>query len=785
MKELKYQQKAVKELVEKTVDLLRINGNRQQLIFKAPTGAGKTAMASEMLATLSEELQARSDLPFQHVAYIWIAPNKLHEQSYFKMKNFFTETRLLRAVMYDELDHCDGVIKPGEILFVNWASINSDKNIMVRDGEQSRSLFNITDRTKENGTPIVVIIDEEHLFWSKTADKSKKVLERINAKVEIRISATPKTQSYNVVNVPRQVVVQEEMIKEGVILNPDVAKGYNSEEELNQHLIRKALEKRKQIADAYHKLGVNINPLLLIQLPNDTTETMSSEDETIAEQVRTYLRMTHGIDEDNGKLAVWLSNEKSNLPGLEKEDCLTEVLLFKQAIALGWDCPRAAVLLIFRKLSSEEFTVQTVGRILRMPEQKFYTIPLLNKGYVYTNISKDQIQIVADDMDYLHKSMLQSVRRESLQNVALPSSYEVRLSADRNRLGPDFKRVLMKVFEDEWLMNVQLSLFSMFDFLEEEENGASPEVGEESKVAENRRIAQQRDIRLDVKNVNIDIPTDVFFQNDIGTVDVGEKFKYARTAGEVNRVYVDFCRSLLGSFERSHSTDVLANYLVEAIEDLFEIFETDAKKVILYHTNKKQFKDVILKALARYEKKLAERKHLAKQRGFAQYTWEVPEDRLYKEETHRVVESVKDHALMPFIELYSVSNPEQRFVSFLESNSQYIDWWYKNGDEGKQHYSIPYTRSNGDKALFYVDFVIRAKNGQVFLFDTKTEGSDPEAPNKHNALIDYINSEDNKHLQLKGGIIIEKNDNWYYSPFKIDDTTEVIGWSAFYPVQYK
>ena len=266
MKELKYQQKAVKELVEKTVDLLRLNGNRQQLIFKAPTGAGKTVMASEMLATLAEELQTRSDLPFQHVAYIWIAPNKLHEQSYFKMKNFFTETRLLRAVMYDELDHCDGVIKPGEILFVNWASINSDKNIMVRDGEQNRSLFNITDRTKENGTPIVVIIDEEHLFWSKTADKSKKVLERINAKVEIRISATPKTQSYNVVNVPRQVVVQEEMIKEGVILNPDVAKGYNSEEELNQHLIKKALEKRKQLADAYRSLGVNINPLLLIQL---------------------------------------------------------------------------------------------------------------------------------------------------------------------------------------------------------------------------------------------------------------------------------------------------------------------------------------------------------------------------------------------------------------------------------------------------------------------------------------------------------------------------------------
>ena len=126
MKELKYQQKAVKELVEKTVDLLRLNGNRQQLIFKAPTGAGKTVMASEMLATLAEELQTRSDLPFQHVAYIWIAPNKLHEQSYFKMKNFFTETRLLRAVMYDELNQSKSIS-----CFSHIASIRAKSSLRI------------------------------------------------------------------------------------------------------------------------------------------------------------------------------------------------------------------------------------------------------------------------------------------------------------------------------------------------------------------------------------------------------------------------------------------------------------------------------------------------------------------------------------------------------------------------------------------------------------------------------------------------------------------------------
>ena len=116
MKNIAYQQKAVKELVGKTIDLLSLSGNRHILVFKSPTGSGKTVMASEMLMRLNNELTERPDSPYTEVAYIWIAPNKLHEQSYFKMKNYFTETKVLRPVIYDELDHSiDGYIKSGEI----------------------------------------------------------------------------------------------------------------------------------------------------------------------------------------------------------------------------------------------------------------------------------------------------------------------------------------------------------------------------------------------------------------------------------------------------------------------------------------------------------------------------------------------------------------------------------------------------------------------------------------------------------------------------------------------
>ncbi len=796
MKQLRYQQTAVRRLVDCAIDLLRLTGHRKPLVFKAPTGSGKTVMVSQMLSDLTVELQSRGDSPFHEVAFMWIAPNKLHFQSYSKMKGLFDETHLLRPVMYDELDHADGFIHPGEILFVNWESVNKDNALIIRDSEQGASLYDITRRTQdEQGIPIVVVIDEEHLFWSRTADKSSRVLQRIQPKLEIRVSATPKTYSDYIVNIPREQVVEEEMIKKQVVLNPDITQGYADDRELNQHLMLCALRKRHQLADAYRRQGININPLLLIQLPNDTSVSMTADDNAITEQVRAYLQGLHGINEQNGRLAVWLSKEKANLDGIEEFDSPVEVLLFKQAIALGWDCPRAAVLLIFRKLQSNQFTIQTVGRILRMPEQRFYTDNLLNVGYVYTDISRDQIQIVADDMDYLNKDTLQAIRREGLKNVSLASYYSERKSADRNRLGPDFKAVLAETFQRHWLLTPQPMLFTL-----EEMDGSEPTLADgaqgaaltgyemkssslDATVASNRRAVEGK-VRLDVRNVNVEIPTDLTFQNEVGVVSVTHQRKFARTAGELHRIYIHFCRSLLGHYEKAHSTDVLAGYLLIVMEDLFNLFETDAIKVILYHDNKSKFADIVAKALNVYDSLLAKRKKQARERGFEEYRWEVPSERLYKEATHRTLPKVEHHALLPFIEQRQASTPEQRFSLFLERQCSHIDWWYKNGDVGKQHYAIPYVTSGGEKALFYVDFIVRTTSGQLFLFDTKTSGSDIDAPEKHNALLEYMHHPGRESQHLMGGILVEQNEVWYYSQQPIHNTNDVTGWTAFFPDEY-
>lgn len=783
MKDFAYQQKAVEQLADKVLGLLNEGGTRRKVVFEAPTGSGKTVVACQGLANIVNRLKSYGTNRFEECAFIWLAPRKLHLQSYMKLKDAFADGRELHPVMFDDLEQNEG-IKPGEILFVNWESINKDKNRMAQDGESSKSLFEVCRITQEEaGLPIVAIIDEEHMFWSKTADKSAAVLDRINPAVELRISATPKTIRFDEkVRISRKDVIDAEMIKREVVLNPEIDSGINDETTLNNHLMKTALDKREQLAEAYRALGVNINPLLLIQLPNDQKETMTAEDNAVADFVKQYLSVMNNITVENGRLAVWLSGEKSNLEGLENPDNMAQVLLFKEAIALGWDCPRAAVLLIFRKLSSDEFTIQTVGRILRMPEQHFYTDERLNIGYVYTDIAKEKINIVTADADYIKKNAIVACRRPELVNVELKSVYADRPNDTRNYFGPDFRRVLYEESERFWnIEQAQGGLFSLAELAAIRGDDYAPQTlpdTADEQINENRRRVTNS-LRLDVPTVNIPIPKDVHFQNEVQTLDVSQSVKFARTTSEIDRVFISEIAKYVTTFEsKNNPADKLAGYLLETMADFFGIYDSDAKKVFLYHENRPKFDRLLHIALDKYAKLRDIKKRKAAARAMKKFEWSVPKERLYDDETHHLTVG-ENHALQPFVELNAASNPEKEFAEFLEQNSEYIDWWYKNGDRGRQHYAVEYTDEAGAKRPFYVDFVIRLKNGKIMLFDTKSPGSEPlTAHLKHNALNAYIVAENAVGKNLLGGVVVKEGMNWVWSRYTIDNTTDHDGWTA-------
>lgn len=750
----KYQEEAVDNLLANTYKLLKKPGARHTQVLKAPTGSGKTVMMAAFLNKLCEELPDRVELPRREVAFVWIAPNKLHLQSYMSLKNYFAELRSIKPIQFEDVT--DNALKPNEVLFVNWESINKEKNVMVRETETGKSLYRYVNGARMNEVEVVVIIDEEHMFANtKTAKRTAEVLQRLYPKIEIRVSATPQTKTDYLTLVERDDVVAQEMIKEGIVLNPALDSYAQNDRSLDQVLIDVALEKRNQIAEAYTRLGKNIKPLLLIQLPNDTSEDTSVEDKKIIELVTLHLENYCGISTQNGRLAVWLSKQKENLENIEEYDNGVEVLLFKQAIALGWDCPRAAVLLIFRELHSQQFTIQTVGRILRMPEQQHYPESLLNQGYVYTNLSKSQIEVVQDDMSYITTN--KAVRRQDYAAANLTSTYyNTRLV--RNRLGSKFRKSLYSVIEQQW--------------------GFTRDLDNDDFYERNRKLLESRLITTDVTKIEVFIPENVQLTGEVQVERVDDTARFAKTQEELNKMFRLFCRANVGSFAVVDSTPMLEMALRMMFEEYLNYNEFEINKIVLYENNREQFMQLITQALEHYKAQLDE-KAKAAEKDKQVYAWEVPVERIYNEKYKEL--EMPAHALEPFYEYEKASTPEVRFAEFLEANKAHLEWWYKNGESAKEHFAVPYTDYLGKESLFYVDFVIRTQSGVRCLFDTKTQGSDPaNAALKHNALIEYVAKMNEKGIPTVGGIIVPYSKgvelSWRFCRNKIENTIDTTGW---------
>ena len=756
MKKLNYQQKAIQRLLDYTFDLLEPDRpTRQKIIFDAPTGSGKTVVMSVFMERLSKEISIRYDLTCQRVAFLWLAPNQLHEQSYQSLKNLFGESRTIRPVLFEEISNKS--LQANEVLCLNWQSVSREDNLYIRQNEQGKTIAEYVRNCRAEGIEVIAILDEAHLFASK-GKKAIEFLASINAKIEMDVSATPFfTNADQTIKILRGDVVKEQMIKKSISLNPRLTEADQGERSSTGLLLDLALTKRNDLEAAYKREGSWIRPLLLIQLPNDSAKE-TENDKQIRFMVENLLE-NKGISLKNEKLAVWLSNEKTNLEGIIEKTGRQEALIFKQAIALGWDCPRAAVLLIFRELKQESFTIQTVGRILRMPEQKHYVQEdTLNYGYVYTDLAKDMIKVVKDDLGYI--TMEKATRIKDYQNINLPSVY-IHRSTERNRLSnPDYKNSLFEAVEQKWNFEKELSEQSIFE--------------------RNRFHLKENFVENDVDKIAIRIISDETLTGEMETVIVSHKADIARTKVELESLLYRFCRQNIGGYAPVDSTPRMVFALQQMLMNYCGYDEVSAMKIVLADNNQGRFAELIEHSLLIYEDKIQAKPNKTSQK-IKTFDWNVPVERIYTEGYTELKGLKVQHALQPIYLENDRSKPEKDFVEYLDKHADSILWWYKNGDGSQGDFAVAYQDSQNETRSFYIDFIIMHKVGTIGLFDTKTKGSDREAVNKHNALVGYMNT-----LEIKavGGILIWDGFNWKYPKESIENDDDLSGWESYVPKMY-
>ncbi len=699
-----YQENAIEELLEKTKRFLDYEEDKK-LVFKAPTGSGKTIMMAEFLKQLAEDREVK-----QPYAFIWTAPRKLHLQSKEKLEDYFEESRALKCSFFEDLE--DREIDEHEILFFNWESINKANAIYIRENERENNLSNILERTWENYKHIILIIDECH--HHATSDISKKLIGDIRPKLTIEVSATPVVENPDdSVTVQLEDVKRDGMIKKVVLLNPgftNILKDKKIVSKLSQGseeiVIEAAIRKRKELLEGHKKAKTSINPLILIQLPDRKT----SLEDVIKDKVIRILKDKFHISTENGKLAIWLSGEHINKEDVEKNNSETEVLIFKQAIALGWDCPRAQILVLFRDWKSLIFSIQTIGRIMRMPEPEIghYKKQELNYGYVYTNLENIEIK---EDIARDYITIYTSERKTGYKPIDLLSCYSKR-HREKTRLSPLFIEIFL----------------------------------EEAKKCKLKQKIDPKSKRLSLKIISDWKAEDI--DKLAGAKIAGDK-KLKFSGLDLQRAFEFFVRKNLTPFypeDRSigRVKESIYRFFEKELKMKYEEVQEDIVETVLSDKNNQHFINAINIAKESYQREVVKRESELESKD----DWNIPESLPFG--SGDIKEDRKKSIMQPFFS-DDRWKTERAFIGFLEKPRNSVGWWFKNGDRDSTYFAVPY--ENGEPKPFYVDFIVMFKGGRIGLFDVKSGWTLRDSKSKIDGIYKYIKAENKEGKKLFGGIV--------------------------------
>ncbi len=100
---------------------------------------------------------------------------------------------------------------------------------------------------------------------------------------------------------------------------------------------------------------------------------------------------------------------------------------------------------------------------------------------------------------------------------------------------------------------------------------------------------------------------------------------------------------------------------------------------------------------------------------------------------------------------------EIAFLKFLEKSGK-VEWWFKNGDRDATFFAVRY--NNGEEKPFYVDFIVKLKDGRIGLFDPHGVHLSDFRP-KSDGLQKYIKEQNKKGKNLFGGIVANTDSRNY------------------------
>lgn len=745
-----FQEDAIARLRKSFLELWKAGNYKVPLVFKAPTGSGKTIMMAQFLKDLTGDPQFDVDK-----AFLWFTFNEeSYEQSKKKLFDYYGGASELDLLDLNDLNR--GRLEKNNVFFINWQKIKDSTRkgrILRRENELGINFDNFIKKTQEDNRDMVAIIDEEQVGGSLNLELTQDIINLCNPRIIIIVSATPKENPSNddiqdgragYVRVKTEEVIEAGLIKEKIVTQTKEDLDKLKKKELDQDilLLELAYQKRLELKDYYSQLKKDINPLVLIQLPNDDKATMESLNQMKLDIVKWFLKEKN-IEDSN--VAIWLSEKKENLDLIEKNNSPVEFLIFKQAAATGWDCPRADILVMFREIRKPDFHTQTLGRVLRMPEAHHYPLPELNVAYLYTNYERNQIIVKTNAIGDNKPAIYSSFRRQDIKPEILNSIYLSR--TDYNDLGDSFQDSFKEVLDSVLKIKKDDS-----------------KIIRESKI---NKVFNTKD--LSIKNsliVGAEIEDYDNFVDRIQTS--GEDLSLESSQNDLERIYNLLCFNIISQQEdedRKFAPERSWGKMKTALNVYFanstKLKRSDYYKLIVKDLLKEdgKLKNILGESFARYRpiREIEVQKKSSRSTNYIKL--EIPPKKISYTDDFSVVPAKKS-AMEPFYlqREYVGSINEKRFAKYLDSKDS-VKWWYKNGDFGSEFFAIRYRNIEEKKdKMFYPDWIVKTKTRLLFLETKKGDGVESlDTCYKAEVLQKWLKKQ---KYGYAGGIVVEHNNEW-------------------------
>lgn len=784
MEPLEFQQAAIEELLEKFKTLWATKNNKLDLVFKSPTGSGKTFMVTSFI----NELNNQPDWNFDK-AFVWITfSDDLAMQSRDKFYEYFSHNLSNNLLTVNDFNK--GILKKNDVLFMNWQKLVSKKaedRLLRRpqdermQKEQGYYFEDIVQNTQSEGRNIILIIDESHEHLTESAFRD--VVNPLDPRIIVKVSATPETipnasdvqnNRAAYVEVKREDVVAAGLIKGQIVCQTDEDLKEHYGEDLDKVLIDLAIAKKKELDLQISVAGLNVNPLVLIQLPNDDNS-VSAGTKTKELIVKEYLQ-EKGIPDS--KIAYKFDGKMENMDTIAENDDGVDFMLFKLAAATGWDCPRAQILVMYREIISAQFHTQVLGRILRIPivqkkSDKSFSEEIgriFNTGYLYTNYKRNEVEI--PEQDGRNKPKVYTAKNKYEKEVVIDqrllSDFMLRTNNDGLGSPQEFQKSFIKSL-DNYFSITSDDILPGKCLEKVKEKGIDIDTGFTNKVI------------VDAKFENFD-------SIDTELKSKGSESEFEVSKNDVEKLFTSLCPQLLreqteesikiGNIATSWSLlkSALRVWMLKRLysdaDACYRVFIKDIQKDAT-----SIFRRCITQALKDYKpllnKQLQERSAKAAEQKSEVFT--IKKEYSYTADYEKIDANYCVLEDAYFLKEYKGKSNESEFVNMLEQEgkAKKIEWWFKNGNEGKDYLAFKYFNSNDKKnELFYPDWIIKFRNGTIGIFDTKAgeTAMSTETKDKAEELQKRLlklngkkpanNNAKGDAVHYIGGIVVKANGTW-------------------------